>query len=369
MKKTIQSIVGSLLILALSLFIFGVFSDSKKQPRKNKKNNLKTVQVNTVKNQTYPISIKSTGAVLAKDRIALYSEVAGVFLSTSKSFKPGVSYQKGQTLVQIDPAEFLASVQSQRTNFKSLIISILADIQFDYPEELQTWETYANNIQIENILAKLPTTDNKIFYNYLSAKDVFSTYYNIKNLEQRLKKYTLEAPFTGVLVQTEITPGTLVSAGQKLGEFIKPHVYELELNVNASFHDFLKIGKEVQLSTIDQAKTYQGKVSRINSQINRDTQTVQVFVEIQSQELKEGVYLQANVQAKEVEGLYEINRNLIVDQNKVYLLDNNKLVVQPIIIMHANPNTVLVKGLKNGSKIISSPIVGGYEGMKVLVKN
>lgn len=369
MKKTIQSLVGSILIILVAMAIFGVFSDSKKTPKKNNSTVLKTVVTETVANKTLPIQIKSTGSILAKDRTVLYSEVTGVFQSSSKSFKPGVSYSSGQSLIRINNDEYSASVKSQRINFQSLIIGLLADIQFDYPSELTTWKNYSKSISPEKSLPALPKTSNESFTNYLSVKSVFGNYYTIKNLETRLGKYTISAPFSGVLVSADITPGTLVSPGQKLGEFIKTGVYELELNVNASMTDFLKIGKTVALFNTDHTKSYQGKVSRINSQVDRASQTVQLFVEVRSNELSEGEYLEADIEAQNVTGVYEIERNLIVDQNNVFILSDSLLVKQPITIIHSNENTVIVRGLKDSSQLITIPVPGGYEGMKVAVKN
>ena len=188
-------------------------------------------------------------------------------------------------------------------------------------------------------------------------------------METRLAKYTITAPFSGVLVSADITPGTLVSPGQKLGEYIRTGVYELELNVNASMTDFLKIGKKVTLFNTDHTKTYQGTVSRINSQIDRASQTVQLFVEVRSNDLSEGEYLEADINAQNVTNVFEIERSLLVDESFVFIVEGNILVKQPVSIVHANANTLIVKGLKDSSDLISTPVPGGYQGMTIEVKN
>ena len=102
-----------------------------------------------------------------------------------------MKYSAGQTLIRINNSEYAASVKSQRINFKSLITGTLADIQFDYPNELVIWKNYVNSISSEKSLPALPTSDNENFNNYITGKSVFTTYYSIKNLETRLAKYTL----------------------------------------------------------------------------------------------------------------------------------------------------------------------------------
>lgn len=368
MRKTILSIIGSVLIIALSFLLYKKMESSKKAPKKNTEKSIQSVVVKKVLNSSLPVEIKSTGSILAKERAVLYSEVQGVFQATSKLFKAGVHYNKGQVLIQINQAEFGASVKSQRVAFKSLITSLLADIQFDYPGELQTWKSYEASISPNKNLPLLPQVNDTKLANYLSIKNVNSTYYTIKNLETRLTKYTITAPFSGVLVETNVTPGSLVSPGQKLGEFIQPNVYELELNVNASLKEFLKVGRKVALSNTDRTKNYTGTLIRINAQVDRASQTIQVFVQVNASDLNEGEYLEALIEAQQVDGVMEIERNLVIDQSYVFVVENNILKKVRISTVHSNENTLIVKGLKDHAALVALPVPGGYDGMKVSIR-
>ena len=368
MKKKLQLPIA-IGIIALALGVKKMMESSKKAPDKKTTKTIKSITTTLVSNSSLPIQIQSTGSIMAKDRAVLYSEVQGIFQQTSKPFKAGVRYSNGQALIRINNSEYAASVKSQRINFKSLIIGTLADIQFDYPAELTAWKNYANSISSDNSLPSMPKVTNENFSNYLSGKSIFRNYYTIKNLETRLAKYTITAPFSGVLVEANITPGTLISPGQKLGEFIRTGIYELELNVNASLTDFLKLGKKVTLFNTDKTSTYEGTVSRINSQIDRASQTVKLFVEVRSNELSEGEYLEADINAQNIDNVLEINRNLIVDESYVFLVKDSLLIKQPISIVHSSQNSIIVKGLTDSSELVATPVPGGYEGMKVIVKN
>jgi membrane fusion protein, multidrug efflux system len=368
MKKIIQVPIA-IGIIVIAVGVRKLMESGKKAPEKKTEKSIKSVSTIKVSNSSIPVHIKSTGSILAKNRAVLYSEVQGIFQQTSKAFKEGVSYENGEALILINDSEYAASVKAQRINFKSLITATLADIQFDYPKELATWKNYVNSITPDNSLAALPKTNNENFTNYITGKSIFTNYYSIKNLEARLAKYTITAPFSGVLVSANVTPGSLVSPGQKLGEFIRTGVYELELNVNANLTDFLKIGKKVSLFTTDKSEIYQGTVTRINSQIDRASQTIQLFVEVRSSDLNEGEYLEADINAQIVTDVFELNRSLIVDENYVFLVKDSLLVKQQVSIVHANENSLIVRGLKDSSELISVPVPGGYEGMKVAVKN
>jgi RND family efflux transporter MFP subunit len=248
-----------------------------------------------------------------------------------------------------------------------LITSVLADIQFDYPSSLATWKNYLSSININKTLPNLPEIESEKERNFITSKNINSTFYSIKNLETRLQKHAIKAPFSGVLVDANVTPGTLISPGQKLGEFIRPAIYELELNVNANLQGFLKIGKTVELQDIEKTKTWKGKVTRINQKIDRNSQTIKIFVEVTAKDLKEGEYLEASVFAKEETSAIEIPRALLVKNHSIYIVKDSVLQLQKVEIVYSNLNSVVIKGLENGLEYISKPVVGSYEGMRVKI--
>ena len=366
MRKVIISIAG-LAIIGIGFLGFKSLSESKKAPEKILDKVVNAVYVSKVNNKETPITIKTSGSILAKDRLVIYSEVQGVFEKSSKSFKAGTNYKGGESLIKVNNEEFIASVVAQRSLFKNMITSILADIKFDYPLSIDKWENYLASIDITKDLPSLPDIESNQEKNYITGKSIFSTFYTIQNLEVRLKKYKITAPYSGALVEALVTPGTIISPGQKLGTYIKENVFELELNVNASLQDFLKLGTTVNLTNISKTKEFIGKVTRVTPQIDRSSQTIKIFVEVKSSELKEGEYLEANIYAKNVDKAIEVSRTLLVNNNSIYIVESGKLKLIPIDIVYENTNTVIVEGLKNGIEYISRPISGAFEGMLVKV--
>lgn len=366
MRKVIISLSG-FVVLGLGILVFKTLSASKIEPEKNTEKLMKLVYVDEVKNTAIPISITSSGSLLARDRMTLFSEVQGVFLPSSKRFKAGESYRKGEALIRINSEEFKANVIAQRSSFRSLITSILPDLQFDYPDVFESWKNYLNSINIKQSLPELPNSSSEKAKSYLTGKNIDVTYYTIKNLEARLKKYTISAPYSGVLVSASINPGALVSPGQKLGEFIKPNIFELELNVNANLQDFLSIGKKVDLNTMEGTQDFVGVVSRINQKIDRGSQTIKIFVQVTSNALKEGEYLEAHINANEASNAIEIPRTLLVNNEAIFTVSENVLHLTPVNIFYSGLEKVIIKGLEEGAQYVSKPISGGYEGMKIKI--
>jgi len=366
MRKVIISLSG-IAILVIGFLSFKGLANSKDEPEKKSDKTVKLVYVEAVKNTNIPISITTSGSLLARDRMTLFSEVQGVFMPSSKRFKAGERYRKGEALIRINSEEFKANVIAQRSGFKSLITSILPDLKFDYPESFDAWNTFLKTIEIEKSLPELPKAKSEKEESYITGKSINVTYYNIKNLEARLRKYTITAPYSGVLIESNINPGALVSPGQKLGEFINPNVFELELNVNANLQDFLSVGKNVELNNIENTEKYSGVVSRINQKIDRASQTIKIFVQVKSNALKEGEYLEAHINANSAENAIEIPRSLLVNNEAIYIVKDSVLQLTPVNVFYSSLNKVVVRGLDDGVQYLSKPIAGGYEGMKVKV--
>ncbi|WP_299627384.1 HlyD family efflux transporter periplasmic adaptor subunit [uncultured Tenacibaculum sp.] len=366
MRKLIITGV-SIVVLALSFLLSSYFKNSKKNPKPKATKIEKTVFVTTVKNKEIPIAITANGNLTAKNKVDIYSEVQGVLQTAGKDFRVGTTYKKGQTLLRINNQEFYASIQSQRSSFQNLIASVMPDIRLDYADSFQAWNTYLQNFDINKTLAPLPEPKSDKEKYFISGKNIYTTFYNIKNLEVRLGKYNIRAPFNGVLTEALVTNGTLVRSGQKMGEFIDTSIFELPLSVSASFADILVEGKKVILQNLEKTKTWEGTVARINGKIDQTSQTVQIFILVKGDGLREGMYLEANVTTKSVPEAIEVNRKLLVENKSVYVVKNNALDLIAIKPVHFNENTVVIEGMVNGEQLVSKPVAGAYVGMPVKI--
>jgi multidrug efflux pump subunit AcrA (membrane-fusion protein) len=366
MRKIILSVLGVVLII-VSVFLAKMIVSSNQRQRPAPTKIVKTVFVDTVTNENVPITIVANGNLVAKQRLELYSEVQGVMRMGSKLFKPGQKYQKGQTLLSIDDTEFYASVLSQRSNLFNLIAGVMPDLKLDYPEAFGHWQRYLDNFDVNEALQPLPDFSSDREKYFINGRNITTTYYTIKNLENRLSKFRIRAPYDGILTEALVTEGSLVRPGQKLGEFIDSGVYELPVAVNKSYANLLQEGREVDLRTLDGTDSYKGVVSRINGNVDVNSQTIDAFIEVTSPELREGVYLEARLAAREEPNAYSISRTLLQAGDYVFTVKDSLLERLPVKPVYYTEKSVVVKGIPDGTVIVSKAVPGAYEGMLVKV--
>ncbi len=366
MRNIILSVLGLLLIAGSIFFAINII-DSKTRPKPRTSKVIKTVFVDTIQNQAIPIQIAANGNLTAKRRLELYAEVQGIFRGGSKLFKTGQKYQKGQALIRIDASEYYASVQSAKSTLYNLITSIMPDLRLDYPEIFEKWQAYLNSFDMNKATPKLPEITSEKEKYFITGRNIYTTYYNVKNLEQRLAKYTITAPFDGVLTEALVNEGTLIRQGQKLGEYIDTGIYEMQVAIGKEYGDLLRIGKSVTLANLNKTKTYTGIVTRINGRVDQATQTITAFIEVEEPSLKEGMYLEASLDAKNEENAIEIDRSLLQEGNKIFVVKDSVLDVVDVNPVYFSDKKVVLKGVPNQTVILSKSVPGAYAGMLIKV--
>lgn len=366
MRKYINIFLG-LVLIVLAFWLVNTMILSNQRKQRPPKKIVKTVFVEEVVNKNIPITIKANGNLEAKNKIQIYSEVQGILQNSTKEFKPGNSYAKGEVILRINNEEHLANLQAQKSNLYNSITSIMPDIRLDYPEAYDKWEEYLRNFDFDKTTPVLPETESEKEKFFISGRNIYTTYYNVKNMEVRLSKYTIRAPFHGILTEALVNRGSLIRQGQKLGEFINPNLYEMEVAINAKYMDLLQKGNKVEVLNRDNNQSWEAKIVRVNGKVDQSSQTVKAYIEVKGDGLKEGMYLEAHLVAKAEENAYRIARKLLVNNQSVYVLKDSVLDLIDVNPVYFDEKTVVVKGLENGTTILNRTVPGAHVGMKVQV--
>ncbi len=363
MRQIILSILG-IGILAVSIMMTGRLMDSKKDDQPVYETKVAKVFTTTVQNDDVEIDVDLTGRLEAVDKVDIFAEVQGVFKS-SRPFRPGSKYQKGETLVAIDNAQELATLRSQRSTLLNQIATFLPDIKFDYPEAYSKWSTYVSEFDIESTTKDLPVAESEREKFFIAGKNISSVFYNIKNLEARLYKYRIRAPFSGVLTETFVNPGALIRPGQKLGTLMSQGRFELALPVREEYAKLLTIGKQLKLQNSETGIQYSGKLVRVNPTVNPATQSLTIYVQVSGKDLKDGMFLNASLSLEPVQEAIRIDRKLLIENQFVYGVESDRLVKYRVDPVHYERETVVVKGLPEGKEILEKALPGAREDMQV----
>ncbi|MEM6396610.1 MAG: efflux RND transporter periplasmic adaptor subunit [Bacteroidota bacterium] len=369
-KLTIRRIL--IFLLGLGIIFFGLWSmgfiSSLKEepPKKPEVKRIPAVETETIRNGSINSTLEVQGQLQAYNKIALFAEVGGTVEATGRPFKVGTYFPEGSVLLNIDDTEARLNLQSQRASLMNAIAGSMPDLRIDYPETAASWESYLAAYDIEAELKELPEVTDQSARLFLAGRNIYSQYYSIKSLEDRLSKYTLYAPFGGVLTSTSIDQGAVVRAGQQIGELMATGYYELAATVPLSELEFLQNGGSVELYSEDLTGRWTGEVKRVSDQIDPASQTVTVFIGVRGRNLREGMYLRGEAEATTFDQVAEIDRDLLNDSNEVFVVEYDSLLRRlPAEVQKINRETVIVSGLPDGTQLLTSDVAGAFDGMRV----
>ena len=86
-----------------------------------------------------------------------------------------------------------------------------------------------------------------------------------------------------------------------------------------------------------------------------------------NKDLREGTYLEANLKARNESNAIEVSRKLLVDNKQMYIVRDSILDLIDVKPVYFSAENVVVKGIENGTLMLSKPTPGAYDGMQVKI--
>jgi multidrug efflux pump subunit AcrA (membrane-fusion protein) len=367
MKKSIilASLTGAVILAAVIWAVGFSRSNAGEQDRnrtaEQEVQNVPQIEFFTVRIANKVESVPVEGRIRAGNRLEIFPEVQGTVTGLEKPFREGTAFRKGEVLVQLDSEEVRLQLNASRSGFQALIASLLPDIKLDYPDALSVFETWFERLHPEEVLPSIPETENQQLNRFLASRGVYDRYYQIKSAEERLRKFTIRAPFSGVLSAANAEPGQAVGPQHHLGTFVDPDRFILTASVRQNQADRVQAGAELTVSDREGRRSWTAVIDRINPSVNPRTQMVDVYLDVSGDGLREGMYLKGTFSAGDETGLARIPKWALLRTGHVYIREEGVIRLIPVEIKDVERESVWVKGLADGDEIVqntSRPVAG-----------
>ena len=371
MSKRNRIILSTL--IGLVLIIVGIqgsnYLASKKEPPKVKaKSDTRPVaRIQEVANETASFKINLEGTLKAYNKVSIFSQVPGLLEQGSAPFKVGNYFSKGDALFRINNEEATLALLAQKSELLSRVVGLLPDIKLDFEDRFQEWRDYVDSFDVEQVISDFPAAKTSREKSFIAAKNLSTSLYSIRSAENRLEKYAIRAPFSGVLTMTNANKGAMVQPGQMLGEFMERGNFELIVSVLASDIKYLQRGQEAEFYSEDMGRSWKGKIVRVSDKINPQSQSLDVYIQLRGKELKEGLFLSGLVISKPVEDVFLLDNALLVGQDEAYAVKDGVLEKMKLDIVRISDSGILVRDIPNGTWMLGKQISGAFEGMEVNV--
>ena len=188
MKRLKYVIIIILLLGGAWILASFLSSQNKDDLRKPVEKKVSEESVLKVKNELQFSVINTSGRMYAFNKVEIFAEVSGVLEESSKSFKAGRRYRKGDVMIHINSDVYLNSLLAKKSNLLSQLSFLLADAKVDFPDSYQKWQSYLDNFDLKKPLLPLPEDLSRRETMYLASHNILSLFLRDKKYGGDLRK-------------------------------------------------------------------------------------------------------------------------------------------------------------------------------------
>ncbi len=328
--------------------------------------------------------IEATGTVQPVEDVMLSPQVSGQVIRRSPEFIPGGFVKKGAVLLQIDPSDFRNTLELR----KSDLLQAKTDLNMEMgrqevaEQDLELAGVDSLSANQRSLVLRQPQLDA------IKAR-VKAAEAAVAQAELELSRTTIRAPFDAHILSQNVTVGSQVTPGDQLGRLVGSEQYWVNLTVpvdKLQWLSFPKSGEEKgatvqirnsgwpkdiyrtgyldkQVGALDDQTRLARALVRVNDPLAReDTTNIQ-------RELIIGGFVEAEVQAREIENVVRLNRDYLRTNQTVWVNEEGELSIREVeIILTDVKYAYISQGLEQGENIIITNLSVVSEGAKLRTK-
>lgn len=284
-----------------------------------------------------PITLESSGSILAWNEVQLMPEIGGKI--TQMSIKEGLEVSEGQILIKLFDEDLKAQLKKQELQAgiaeKNLMrLQDLLKINGVSQQEIDNAENQLNNIASEILL-----------------------------LKANLKKTEIRAPFSGKIGLTNASIGSYASPGNVLASLQELNTLKIEFSIPEKYSSQLQTGDPIKFTIESQPDTFKGNVYAFEPKIDLNNRSLRVRAKTNNpgNRLLPGSFARVQVRLREIKNAVLIpNESLIPDTRgkKVMVFRNGIADFVPVETGIRNENMIqVVRGISAGDTIINSGLM------------
>lgn len=375
MKKGKLLKIGSVVVIVFLgvVAMTALGSTQKSSNKRPPKNDVRTVEVQGVDFKDITLEIEGNGLIESQKTLEITAEASGRVVYANNDLKNGTFVKKGDVILNIDQREVKNNLFSLRSDFLNAVAAIIPEMKIEDESIYNKWMTYFKSINIDQDVPDLPQISNSQEKIKLSTKQVFRKFYTVKNQEILLTKHTILAPFDGFIQSQGIIQDSYVSRGQKLLTF--NDVQNLEIAVPLLVDEFnnLDFSSRTNVKIISTEKEYvlTGYVSRRDPKLDRNSQSLNVYVSFRNDKLNPlfspGNYVDVKIEGKSVRNVAVIPRYVINNEGFVYTMSADSTLgkAKVDLVTMQETNAVIEQTIPKDTKIVTTVLQRPLIGMKI----
>jgi multidrug efflux pump subunit AcrA (membrane-fusion protein) len=226
--KTTALICALILLLAAGVISAIFMTEPKAQRTSATKRTAMLVEVTGVARGTFRPGIVAMGTVRPELEIVLRPRVSGEIVAISDAFTPGGFVNNDEILLQIDPADFEATLQQRQSE----LLQATANLELELGRQDLAKRDYQElegtiSSEYKTLVMREPQLNT-------AKAGVDAARVAVRRAELDLERTRIRAPFAAHIISREANVGSQVSPGESLGRLVGIENYWVEATVPVS---------------------------------------------------------------------------------------------------------------------------------------
>jgi RND family efflux transporter MFP subunit len=355
-----KQILLSLTIVILSVVVVWFIMNNKPEVRKNNKPQNQKLRTEVMKSEpiNYTVWVPSYGMVQPKTKSLVIAQVSGQVVEVADKFRDGAFFEKGDVLLVIDEADYLAQLTIAQAELKQN--------EFTYEDEkarsqlaIKDWYAQGTKKEPPSLVARKPQLNSSLSSLEASRAKVIQAQLN-------LNRTKIIAPFSGRVLNLEVNVGQVVNNGTTLGEIYAVDSAEIRLPIqqnHISQIDLPEIYRDtsvesdiipVQIRAEIGSKTHlwDGHIARVEGTIDSLTRQLYVVAEVEdpyrftqdgTPPLKIGQFVNVLIKGHKLKNVVVLPRTAITPSNNINVIEAGILKRVPVSALWKDDDHIVIK--------------------------
>lgn len=309
------------------------------------------VSVTDIKLGSLEEYISTTGTVTPLKEVSLKSEISGKYhllknKTTGKRFVLGDYVKAGTEIIKIEDNEYENNIKITSLELHLEISKQVFDKQKSLYKKGGVTLSELKNSEID----------------YINSK------YSYEDALIKLKKMSIVAPFSGIIVELPYTtPNTKIDAGTIIVKLMDYSSLLLELNLAVKNFETINVGQKVRIMNYTVPDdTLTGIISQLSPAIDPQSRSFKAIVSINNKDLllRPGMFAKSEIIVASKDSIIVIPKSIILSKQRgktAFVVDKGLVQERILTFGLENPEFVeIISGLSPKEKLVTK----GYETLR-----
>ncbi len=342
------------------------------------------VRVEQALPQAVTVTIQAQGTVSPLTQGPLISQVNGRIIKTAAEFAAGGYFEKGQTMLWIDPAEYQLALAQARLQVAQAELTLAREKQ-EAEIAREEWQKVGRG-EPDSLVLRLPQLKQ--------ARAALEAARSARRLaELNLSRTAVKAPYACRVRNKQADLGQVIARGTPLATIYATDYAEIRLpltdeqlafiDIPLNYHGDILSGEQpavtIRAPFAGREYRWPARLIRIEGEIDPRTRMIYAVARIKkpfdrhpgsdNPPLTVGMFVDADITGKTLEHVFVVDENAIHNRNRIWVIDDqNRLRIRPVEIARRETGRVIISGgLNPGDQICLTPLNTVVDGMPVLL--